>query len=46
MAVSPGKTLLRVLFEVPFDFDRFQHVNSAISVNRELDYTVRANQLL
>lgn len=46
VAVSRVKTLSGVLFEVPFDFDRFKHVNSAVSVDRELDYTVRTNQLL
>ena len=46
VAVSRVKTLSGVLFEVPFDFDRFKHVNSTVSVDRELDYTVRTNQLL
>ena len=46
VAVSRVKTLSGVLFKVPFDFDRFKHVNSAVSVDRELDYTVRTNQIL
>ena len=46
VAVSRVKTLAGVLFEVPFDFDRFTAVNSAASVDRELDYTVRIAQLL
>jgi ATP-dependent DNA helicase PIF1 len=46
VAVSRVKTLAGVLFEVPFDFDRFTTVNSAVSIDRELDYTVRTNQLL
>jgi ATP-dependent DNA helicase PIF1 len=46
VAVSRVKTLAGVLFEVPFDFDRFTSVDSAVSRDRELDYTVRTNQLL
>src|SRR3982074_2670371 len=46
VAVSRVKTLAGVLFEVPFDFDRFTTVNSAVSIDRELDYTVRTTQLL
>ena len=46
VAVSRVKTLAGVLFEVPFDFDRFARVNSAVAVDRELDNTVRSNQLL
>jgi hypothetical protein len=46
VAISRVKVLHGLLFEVPFDFDRFQHVNSAISVDREIDYTFRSNQLL
>jgi hypothetical protein len=46
VAVSWVETLSGVLFEVPFDFDRFKHVTSAVSVDRELDYTVRTSQLL
>jgi hypothetical protein len=46
MAISQVKTLSRVLFEVLFDFNCFKHVNSAVSVNRELDYIIRTNQLL
>jgi ATP-dependent DNA helicase PIF1 len=46
VAVSRVKRLSGVLFEDRFDFDRFQHVNSAVWVDRELDYTVRTNQLL
>ncbi|EXU94545.1 PIF1-like helicase, partial [Metarhizium robertsii] len=46
VAVSRVKTLAGVMFEVPFDFERFKHVTSAVSVDRELDYTVRTNQLL
>jgi len=43
MAISRVKKLLGVLFEVPFDFDRFKHVTSAVSVDRELDYIIRIN---
>ena len=46
VAVSWVKTLLGVLFEVSFDFNHFECVNSAVSVDRELDYTVRTNQVL
>jgi hypothetical protein len=41
VAVSRVKTLAGVLFEVPFNFDRFTAVNSAVSIDRELDYTIR-----
>jgi hypothetical protein len=44
--ISRVKILLGVLFEVLFDFDRFKPVNSAISVDREIDYIIRTNQLL
>jgi hypothetical protein len=46
VAVSRVKILLGVLFEVLFDFDRFKPINSAISVDKEIDYTIRTNQLL
>lgn len=46
VAVSRVKTLAGVVFEVPFDFDRFKKSDSVISRDRELDYVVRTNQLL
>jgi ATP-dependent DNA helicase PIF1 len=46
VAVSRVKTLDGVLFEVPFDFDHFKATNSAVSRDRELDYTCRNAQLL
>ena len=46
VAVSRVKTLKGVLFEVPFDFDRFTRADSAVYVDRDLDYTVRTRQLL
>jgi hypothetical protein len=46
IAVSRVKTLAGLLFEVPFDFDRFKPINSAGSVDRELDYTIKTNHLL
>jgi ATP-dependent DNA helicase PIF1 len=46
VAVSRVKTLDGVLFEVPFDFERFTGVNTVISQERELDYTFRNTQLL
>jgi ATP-dependent DNA helicase PIF1 len=46
VAISRVKTLGGLLFEVPFDFDRFTPMDSAISRDRDLDYTIRTNQLL
>jgi len=46
VAVLRVKTLTGLLFEAPFDFDRFSHTESATSVDRELDYTLRINQQL
>jgi hypothetical protein len=46
VAVSRVKTLHGLLFEVPFHFERFTGINSAISQQRELDYTFRNTQLL
>jgi hypothetical protein len=46
VAVSRVKTLAGLLFEIPFDFDRFAPVDSAVSRDRELDYTARTKQLL
>jgi ATP-dependent DNA helicase PIF1 len=41
-----NKILARVLFEVPFDYERFTGKESAISQDQELDYTFRNTQLL
>jgi len=46
VAVSRVKALNGVLFERPFDFERFTSTNSTISQDRELDYTFRNRQLL
>jgi hypothetical protein len=46
IAVSCVKTLDRLLFKVPFDFERFTGKESAISKDQELDYTFRNTQLL
>ena len=46
VAVSRVKTLDGVLFEVPFDYERFTGKESAVSKDRELDYTFRNTQLL
>jgi len=46
VAISRVKTLAGVLFEGSFDFDRFTHVESAVSRDREVDHTLRSNQLL
>jgi len=46
VAVSRVKSLAGVLFEVPFDYNHFTRAESAMSIDRELDYLVRSNQLL
>jgi ATP-dependent exoDNAse (exonuclease V) alpha subunit len=46
IAVSRVKALNGVLFEMPFDYERFMGRESAISQDRELDYTFRNTQLL
>ena len=46
VAVSRVKTLHGLLFEEPFDFERFKSTNSAVSQQRELDYIYRNAQLL
>lgn len=46
VAVSRVKTLDGLLFEVPFDYERFTGRDSAVSKDRELDYTFRNTQLL
>jgi hypothetical protein len=46
VAVSRVETLGGLLFEEPFDFERFKCTNSVVSQERELDYTYRNAQLL
>jgi ATP-dependent DNA helicase PIF1 len=46
VAVSRVKTLAGVLFEAPFDFDRFKRADSAVSKDREVDQVARTNELL
>jgi hypothetical protein len=46
IAVSRVKTLDGVLFEGPFDYERFTSRESAVSKDRDLDYTFRNTQLL
>jgi ATP-dependent exoDNAse (exonuclease V) alpha subunit len=46
VATSRVKSLNGLMFKGPFDFDRFSGLNSAISRDRELDYTFRNAQLL
>jgi len=46
VAVSPVKALNGVLFERPFNFERFTGVNTVISQEQELDYTFRNTQLM
>jgi hypothetical protein len=40
------KSLDGLLFERPFDFDHFKKLNTAVSRDRDVDYTFRTNQLL
>jgi ATP-dependent DNA helicase PIF1 len=40
------KTLDRLLFESPFDFDYFKKSKITISEDRDLDYIFRTNQML
>jgi hypothetical protein len=46
IAISRVKTLDRLLFEGPFDFDHFKKSKTAISEDRDLDYIFRTNQIL
>jgi ATP-dependent DNA helicase PIF1 len=46
VAVSRVKSLDRVLFKVPFDFERFIVFKSPVFTNRELDYAFRTSQLI
>ena len=46
VAVSRVKTLDGILFEVPFDYEKFTGKESAVSQDRELDFAVRTLQLL
>ena len=46
VAVLHVKTLDGLLFKVPFDYKRFTGRESAVSQERELDYTFRNTQLL
>jgi hypothetical protein len=46
VAVSRVKTLDSLVFEIPFDFEHFTSKNSAMSHNREMDYTFRTKQLI
>jgi ATP-dependent exoDNAse (exonuclease V) alpha subunit len=46
VATSRVKSLDGLMFECPFDFDRFSSLDSAISRDRELDYNFRNAQLL
>jgi hypothetical protein len=40
------KTLDRLLFEGPFDFDHFKKLKTTISEDRDLDHIFRTNQML
>jgi ATP-dependent exoDNAse (exonuclease V) alpha subunit len=46
VAVSRVKSLGGLLFEGPFDFDHFKKSHTAVSQDRDLDYTFRTGQLL
>ena len=46
VAVSRVKSLGGLLFEGPFDFDHFKAANTAVSQDRDLDFTFRTSQLL
>jgi ATP-dependent DNA helicase PIF1 len=46
IAVSRVKSLDGVLFEVPFDFERFTVSKSPVFTDRELDYAFRTSQLI
>ena len=41
VAISRVKALSGVLFEGPFDFERFKGINLVISEERELDHMYR-----
>jgi ATP-dependent exoDNAse (exonuclease V) alpha subunit len=46
VAISRVKRLDGLMFERPFDFDRFVSTNSTTARDREVDYTYRSNQLI
>jgi hypothetical protein len=46
VAISRVKALTGLLFESPFDFDRFKGINSIISNDRELDHVTRTAQII
>jgi ATP-dependent exoDNAse (exonuclease V) alpha subunit len=46
VAVSRVKSLDGLLFKGPFDFDHFKKSYTAVSQDRDLDYTFRTSQLL
>jgi hypothetical protein len=46
VAVSQVKSLDGILFEVPFDFERFTVSKSPVFIDRELDQACRSSQLI
>jgi hypothetical protein len=46
VAISLVKALDGLMFESPFDFSRFTSRDSPIARDRELDISVRRNQIL
>jgi hypothetical protein len=44
--ISRVKTLDRLLFESPFDFDYFKKSKIVVSEDRDLDHIFRTNQML
>jgi len=46
VAVSRVKTLAGLMFETPFDYDRFRGINTVTSNDRNLDYSSRTAQII
>jgi ATP-dependent DNA helicase PIF1 len=46
VAISRVKALDGLIFESPFDFSRFNTLDTPIALDRELDFKIRENQLL
>jgi hypothetical protein len=46
ITISRVKTLDKLLFEGPFDFDHFKKSKTTISEDQDLDYIFRTNQML
>ena len=46
VAVSRVKRLKDLMFECPFDFERFQHIDSMVSKDRDVDIVYRSRQVI